>query len=677
MAFTLDENLLSQLEAAWNGGDKPLDTLANLLERIGDGVRDPSLRDPLREFGILDFVLKILPTEELDLRIKRQCLRVLGNGCADCNENRAKLVESGQLRTVIGFLNDRYILPLLLPVLYNVIVDYEPAQLQVSEAGLSKALVALLQEGSIQPGGDHDQVLNLINNIFELLVSQKPEPDLADPSTPAVFLTLAGGSSSGLPSLELFNGFCTVALAYLTYESLQPTFLSTASNIQYLQQAFYNACFSYENLPDADLDDLDQLKTVCTTFVTLLADLSAHPSFAEFYPLSTSPVSKKFLLWLSSEKFTNQHLRTAACLCLGNLSRSDETSTALVAESGVYTHLAALLSQALNPEEKSVPATPQLLHAILSFAKNLAIPQANKGPLGKVFLPDLLAGAWIKTAVQPQVQFMAVSLARLLLVNSPRNVARVFKPLASDFKHTEKEEDIRSYFHLLMTMGARSDLEPTKIETARGVMSVVRALQQAVPQTQEGEEKTEKVLDEKDWTREAFYEVHGPLISKHLTHLVVQGKYPALRSEVLFVLALLARSTDGGASVVLRVLNEGTEAVKKLAVAVTGSEEVAAGLEGESGDSGRIKEVKDEKEEAKEDKPAEVTSIMEGLNLNPQQAETKPSAAATAKDRENGLVLVAEILKAHSSELKGPRKGVFEEILKKGTELLQNDRKGN
>lgn len=40
MAFTLDENLLSQLEAAWNGGDKPLDTLANLLERIGDGVRD-------------------------------------------------------------------------------------------------------------------------------------------------------------------------------------------------------------------------------------------------------------------------------------------------------------------------------------------------------------------------------------------------------------------------------------------------------------------------------------------------------------------------------------------------------------------------------------------------------------------------------------------------------------
>ena len=40
MALRLDENLLSQLEAAWNGGDKPLDTLAGLLERIGDGVRD-------------------------------------------------------------------------------------------------------------------------------------------------------------------------------------------------------------------------------------------------------------------------------------------------------------------------------------------------------------------------------------------------------------------------------------------------------------------------------------------------------------------------------------------------------------------------------------------------------------------------------------------------------------
>lgn len=40
------------------------------------------------------------------------------------DENRAKLVESGQLRTVIRFLNDRSLLPLLLPVLYNVIVDY-------------------------------------------------------------------------------------------------------------------------------------------------------------------------------------------------------------------------------------------------------------------------------------------------------------------------------------------------------------------------------------------------------------------------------------------------------------------------------------------------------------------------------------------------------------------------
>ena len=393
-------------------------------------------------------------------------------------------------------------------------------------------------------------------------------------------------------------------------------------------------------------------------------------------------MSKQFLLWLSSDKFDNQHLRTAACLCLGNLSRSDAASTSLVASpnSHVHTHLASLLSQALDPEQKSVPATPQLLHALLSFAKNLAIPQANKAALGEVFLPELLAQAWVKTGVQPQVQFAAVSLARLLLVNCPGNVRRVCRPLKEGFKHGEKkageEGPPKSYLQLLMTLGARSDLEPTRIETARGVMSVVRALQ---AQTGEGEEE---VLDENDWTRKEFYAVHAPLFAKHLTHLLAQGKYPALRSEVLFVLALLARSTDGGASVVLRALNEGTEAVKKLAVAVTGSEEVAAGLEAESaGDSGRVEEVKDEndpKDDKREDKPAEgVTSIMEGLNLNPQQAESKPSAAATAKDRENGLVLVAEILRAHSSELKGPGKAVFEEMLKKGTELLQNDRKGN
>src|SRR5690606_25379818 len=110
-------------------------------------------------------------------------------------------------------------------------------------------------------------------------------------------------------------------------------------------------------------------------------------------------------------------LRSAACLALGNLSRSDETSIALV-----DTHLAHVPLIELIGD----PATsdPQVLHSALSFLKNLAIPAMNKPVLGDLLSPGCLPRIFSLDTL-PQVQYAAVSLARLLLVNCPGNVRRV------------------------------------------------------------------------------------------------------------------------------------------------------------------------------------------------------------------------------------------------------------
>jgi len=70
--------------------------------------------------------LTLLATDHLTFPLKRQTLRVLGNASADNDENRAKVVESGQLKTIITLLQEgpSELIPLLIPVIYNISVDY-------------------------------------------------------------------------------------------------------------------------------------------------------------------------------------------------------------------------------------------------------------------------------------------------------------------------------------------------------------------------------------------------------------------------------------------------------------------------------------------------------------------------------------------------------------------------
>jgi hypothetical protein len=131
----------------------------------------------------------------------------------------------------------------------------------------------------------------------------------------------------------------------------------------------------------------------------------------------------------------------------------------------------------------------------------------------------------------------------------------------------------------------------------------------------------------------------------------------------------------------------GAAAWQVLAQAITGSESESASDElaalfGAPSSSSRIEEIKDEDEDKKvkenKDKDKEDGGVtVEKLSLEPQQidplAQKQQPARAAKMDRENAMVLVAELLRQFPEELSGLRRPL-EGVLDKGGELVMQDR---
>ncbi|KAK4248085.1 hypothetical protein C7999DRAFT_40714 [Corynascus novoguineensis] len=609
---------LSELVAGLRDGID--EDLAAVVEKLADGARDPSWRLPIGVSGLLELILSSVPGNEPRHLLLKQMLRLVGNACADCNENRALVVSSGVLRTsIMGIIedpNDDDLLPFATAAVLNLCLDYDA------------------------------------------------EPKSANPDTPTLLLGLATSERYDA-DLETFMEICTPTLAYLTFQNLQSALVRNTGGVELLQLAFHQLYTRFDNT-DADADTTAQLKQ------TLVDWLKSCP------PLS--------------------HLQTAACLSLGNLSRSDESSIALLPR--VRESLIEIVSRAILPASspQSVPKNPapplQLTHAALSFLKNLAIPQANKPIIGTALLDienPILPRLWASTRTQPQLQFTAVSLTRLLLVNCPPNIRRICAPTTSG---SDTEDSSKSNLALLTATAASADEDPIKVEAARAASLVCRALHSVsgvsdvldpswdwsrstsslttiTTSAEGGIGKTTVTQADDDATlRARFYAAHSlATIVPALRLLLTHPRFPALHSETIFVLALMSRGSPEGARAALQVLlqqhnnasqNNGA-GWQVIAKAITGfeSQALADVLQGPSSSS-RVEEVRDAKDgdEKQEKNNKEVT--VERLSLEPQmidaQGHKQQQPARVAKmDRENAMGLFA---------LRKP----LEELLNKGKE---------
>ena len=535
----------------------------------------------------------------------------------------------------------------------------EPAQKAIYQAGINPELVSLISSPRLENAAPLMSYIckllgfvatqgkkgpNIARNMEsrngQLTCNTEPEANLVHPATPFVLLGLANDQPSPIDAEE-FLGQASVALTYLSQEQYQQTFLETPRSINLILKTFHTTCDNIDVSEDGP-DGEAQLKQVQTVFTATLADLSAHPLFASSCSLDGLEV-QTLQDWISSPHI---QLRSAACLALGNIARSDEKCIYLVQQRAIHKPLITVLSDPNNVDAG-------LLHSTLSFLKNLAIPAENKAILGDAGLleAEVLPQIW-DLDTQTQVQFDAVSLTRLLLVNCPTNVHRIISVDSSSQ---------RSKLHSLIDLNKRSDQEPTQMESARAITAVCRVLHSPNPNSTSASPASSTTTKQEDSLPSLadFYSSHNT-ITDVMLRLGQQTKFPALRSELLFVLALMARSPEGAAAVahasgLVKVIND-TVTVEQS----TSSSQAQPPLsESASGASS----------------PTEMAKLG-GLSLEAQAPTRSHKGSTRDVDAENALVLVAELLQRCPEELSEDAKGTFERLLREGGERLLRDRDG-
>lgn len=513
-----------------------------------------------------------------------------------------------------------------------------------------------------------------------------------------------------------------------------------------LLTAFSMSYTHFDPSQASDPDDAAQLKALRNAFIPVLADISALPDFIPGSAQGGSsilqlPVFQTLQSWLHGPP-QHANLQTAACLALGNLARSDAACITFVRDAQIHTPLINLLQRCTAGDTAH---NAQLTHAVLSFLKNLAIPAVNKPLLGRLLESNMLPKLWSTWGdSQPQTQFAAVSLARLLLVGCPPNVRRLCAPLSAD---PDSPAHDRSNLHLLTALFERSDAEPTKMEVARAVATVCRILHStpvspvlpeepsynqthgakrgrfdnstaladdgtihvnttssfspnsatasvlspasptfhspqpqhpspAFPTHSSPTSTTSSSSASSSTRRARFYSAHD--LALPLSFLIKQTRFPALRSEAWFVLALMTRAPDGAR--VVQAALQSFEACRALVESITGRD-MADGhdlllaasssppAEGQEDGPLRVQDGQQQGQQA--------SLGIEGLglgSLEPQQVDAATQASMARIDRENGLCMVAELVRNHASDLLPLRKNIYEQLLLTGGELVLHSR---
>lgn len=176
-----------------------------------------------------------------------------------------------------------------------------------------------------------------------------------------------------------------------------------------------------------------------------------------------------------------------------------------------------------------------VLHSSIGFLKNLAIAGNNRQHLGDAGIIPAISRLWGYETV-PQVQFSAASIARQLLVSSLENVSRLLEALPKGDVPADKP----TYLALLLDLFEKTDSAPIKTEIGRSVASICRTL---IPKARgtDGPETTAPL--------DRLFRLHEH-IARPIGAMITQTQWPVVRSEGWFALALMASCKQGTSAVV-------------------------------------------------------------------------------------------------------------------------------
>ena len=349
--------------------------------------------------------------------------------------------------------------------------------------------------------------------------------------------------------------------------------------------------------PIRDAGEEEQLSMMRSNIIQVLSDISAIPEFAARYASMESSLVETLLGWLAGP---HTKLQLCSCIMLGNLARSDSTCLAMISRFAVHEMLLDILK---------VGSDTQVLHSVLGFLRNLGLLQENKRALGESGIIEIVS-RFLTADTITQLSHAATSLVRQIINGSISNISILLSSLSLD---EESPAHSKSYLSLLLSLFDKSDDVSVKVEVSRVVTAILRCLHSS--QASSNPRLRNELLDR-------LFALH-PTLHQPLSMMVTQSRWPIIRSEGWFAMALASR-TPAGSTAIDTALQQ-VEVFGALEATIQGDSTLLTALS------------------------SSPTAILSSAAESPESIESTPSAGRqaemTAKDRENAMVLVNELLK--------------------------------
>ncbi|PVH72809.1 hypothetical protein DL98DRAFT_659810 [Cadophora sp. DSE1049] len=373
----------------WLSGSEHLDLSA---EKLADASRETRWRIPIGESGVLDFFLGILPHCDARRVLKLQILRLIGNACADVgtlkfgyihiedsnsyfeDNNRAQILSRNVFPSIIRDLKDHILSPFAVVVIYNMCVDFGPAQREASKQQLTRELIEYLSAGDY---GHGEVFLDHCCEPLGFMAPQETEIEQAPSNTSLLLLNVAAGLDIE-NKFEEFSKLLDIAALYLTkhikfrkalieHGGMTNALTLMTKTYMSLEKPKSITRQSYEAFPQ---DAIDRAVTSILTLGQQILETSSLPEFSiALYPLD-SQFGANLVRLLSSSREVFQNY---ACVLLGNLARSDKVSEELVHTYQIHNNLNTILKTTDDAK---------ILFAALSLLNNLCLSPRNKIELG-------------------------------------------------------------------------------------------------------------------------------------------------------------------------------------------------------------------------------------------------------------------------------------------------------
>ena len=349
--------------------------------------------------------------------------------------------------------------------------------------------------------------------------------------------------------------------------------------------------------PIRDAGEEEQITLMRSNIIQILSDVSAIPEFAAKYASMELPLVETLLGWVAGP---HTQLQLCSCIMLGNLARSDSTCLVMTSRFSVHQSLLDILK---------FSSDTQVLHSVLGFLRNLGLLPVNKRVLGEAGTIEIVS-RFLSIDVITQLAHAAVSLVRQIINGSMNNISSLLSSLSLD---EESPAHSKTYLSLLLSLFDKSDNVGVKVEVSRVVAAVLRCLHSSQALSNPGL---------RDQLLHRLFSLHLNLCQP-LSMMVTQSRWPIIRSEGWFAMALASRTAKG--SIAIDTALQQVEVFGALEATIYGDSTLIVALS-----SG----------------PVAVTS---NAAESPESIESKPSAEHEAemrsKDRENAMVLVNELLK--------------------------------